>query len=930
MSSASILYCDMAAEEYLTFHDVLLKIQGQLELLKRIHLQQLSVANKIKVPQLATGRVCNGAASDKNYELQCGTAYSDFNQGSATQVQGDVGNEVFVDPKELKEQIQEQEFQFTESMVTKESDLFFRHNFRSADRELLEGNVGCSQGQTIKMREINSALCNRTHVGTSLVEMGKSSDATMHLERKKLDTGELEMNRIWELQRSGDDDRKEATDNGKLLDKQDQSDKWAVGNENDGREAGNANSFRRRKRKQENEKIHRTICESKISGITSSDEQRTMAGDSPKKVGNGWTRVAPGSPGEMSSKVCSDEELETTSKVKRSSFVGAGYTENKGHDSFRQEEEASGERGSNHRYSSGGSELNKVCDKEPIDVHKSGKEGNSREVRKQVEDELGEFISRELPLKDGAVKGEVWELYRSLLCKIVGLMSEDGENKDGNPTTGLEDALLREQIENEKLRAEVAARKDKFDHVLRLAEEGSRKCTYCQSIREKLCIDLKSDSRIEDACVSLPAEVQTRTFLDSENNLEMDLPKSYGSPMGNCLPDTEEPEKRCAKVEREDDSSMKRKRELKELRFLGKGKGKKSKSFLQSPLLREIGMVPCTGSNADVGSSEDFPSFSPHTEGSMLCKDLDMEKNGLEELPEIVKVNESELPLKVDLKIEDEVGELDFIKDAMVDCDKGFKAVDSQEDPDTIVVEDEHPDGQNLELPIDVEGFFEGLKALTGNGFESKFVELKCGCTSQVYGDTIGILRVEKTGMLEIYCRCSVICEKGNPMTPATFERHAGRGSSRKWKDSIWVVLGDQKIQFSKVQGLDALYRHYKTLNHVKLTQTGNIKQQYHRDEFIKCTKCQKERRFRRRNNEECRLYHDALMNPSWNCSNFPFNRLLSCEDDEEREVRRAIRGCVRVRACQGCIDCVCLGCNMCRFSDCGCRSCDDYLANST
>eukprot|EP00249_Psilotum_nudum_P017317 c26258_g2_i1 orf=1-189(-) len=50
----------------------------------------------------------------------------------------------------------------------------------------------------------------------------------------------------------------------------------------------------------------------------------------------------------------------------------------------------------------------------------------------------------------------------------------------------------------------------------------------------------------------------------------------------------------------------------------------------------------------------------------------------------------------------------------------------------------------------------------------------------------------------------------GEPMTPAAFERHAGRGSSKKWKDSIWVMLGDEKLQFSKVKSLDALYRHYK------------------------------------------------------------------------------------------------------------------------
>ncbi|KAH7297921.1 hypothetical protein KP509_25G018900 [Ceratopteris richardii] len=41
------------------------------------------------------------------------------------------------------------------------------------------------------------------------------------------------------------------------------------------------------------------------------------------------------------------------------------------------------------------------------------------------------------------------------------------------------------------------------------------------------------------------------------------------------------------------------------------------------------------------------------------------------------------------------------------------------------------------------------------------YIDLKCGCTSQKYGDTIGILRLYHSGKLEIQCQCSIACIKG-------------------------------------------------------------------------------------------------------------------------------------------------------------------------
>ncbi|CAK9183056.1 unnamed protein product [Ilex paraguariensis] len=101
-----------------------------------------------------------------------------------------------------------------------------------------------------------------------------------------------------------------------------------------------------------------------------------------------------------------------------------------------------------------------------------------------------------------------------------------------------------------------------------------------------------------------------------------------------------------------------------------------------------------------------------------------------------------------------------------------------------------------------------------------------------------------------------------------------------------------------------------------------------HRDEFINCSRCDKERRFSLRSNEQCRIYHDALANKNWTCSDMP-NDQMTCEDVEERKSRKACRGCPENAACKGCIRCVCFGCSMCRFPDCTCRTCVDFIQNA-
>ncbi|CAH1423509.1 unnamed protein product [Lactuca virosa] len=196
------------------------------------------------------------------------------------------------------------------------------------------------------------------------------------------------------------------------------------------------------------------------------------------------------------------------------------------------------------------------------------------------------------------------------------------------------------------------------------------------------------------------------------------------------------------------------------------------------------------------------------------------------------------------------------------------------------------------------------------------YVEVTCGCTSHRYGDAVGTLRVFTSGDLEISCECTPGCEE------AAFEKHSGRETSRKWKNNVWVIVDGEKVPLSKT----ALLKYYNRAlsNGSTRSQAGRV---CHRDEFLRCTQCNKHRRFRLRTTEECRTYHDAFINTNWKCSDMPYDK-ITCDDDEERASRRVYRGCVRSPTCRGCTSCVCFGCGNCRFSDCGCQTCIDFTRN--
>nr|AJT58584.1 ultrapetala [Crocus sativus] len=218
----------------------------------------------------------------------------------------------------------------------------------------------------------------------------------------------------------------------------------------------------------------------------------------------------------------------------------------------------------------------------------------------------------------------------------------------------------------------------------------------------------------------------------------------------------------------------------------------------------------------------------------------------------------------------------------------------------------------------------EELSEISGVKKGVDFIEVMCGCTSRRYGDAVGRLRVFASGDLEISCECTPGCDE-DKLTPAAFEKHSERETSKKWKSNVWVMVKGEKVPLFKT----ALLKYYNQASKAANgSHRGPSGRPCHRDEFVRCTRCNKERRFRLRNKEECRIYHDALADINWKCSNLPIDK-VTCEDEEERASRKVQRGCSRSPSCRGCTTCVCFGCGICRFSDCTCQTCLDFTRNA-
>lgn len=218
----------------------------------------------------------------------------------------------------------------------------------------------------------------------------------------------------------------------------------------------------------------------------------------------------------------------------------------------------------------------------------------------------------------------------------------------------------------------------------------------------------------------------------------------------------------------------------------------------------------------------------------------------------------------------------------------------------------------------------EELIEMSGVTRGEDYVEVTCGCTSHRYGDAVGRLRVFINGDLEITCECTPGCQE-DKLTPAAFEKHSGRETARKWKNNVWVIVDGEKVPLSKTVLLKYYNQGLKSANGSSRSNNGRV---CHRDEFVRCTECNKERRFRLRTKDECRVHHDALADVNWKCADLPYDK-VTCSDEEERASRRVYRGCTRSATCKGCTSCVCFGCEICRFSDCSCQTCTDFTRNA-
>ncbi|GMH05662.1 hypothetical protein Nepgr_007502 [Nepenthes gracilis] len=207
---------------------------------------------------------------------------------------------------------------------------------------------------------------------------------------------------------------------------------------------------------------------------------------------------------------------------------------------------------------------------------------------------------------------------------------------------------------------------------------------------------------------------------------------------------------------------------------------------------------------------------------------------------------------------------------------------------------------------------------------ESEFIEVVCGITSSKHGDFLGKLRIYARGKLEITCECQTGCPEGN-LKPSEFGKHAGYRGTRKWQRKIWVTVKGKKVSLGKTK----LLKYYKGSASDPSAGLRPLRGRVvHHDEFIQCTICNKERRFLLRTHPECRIFHDASFNKNWTCADFPY-AVLRCKDAEERACKRKLRGCPRKPTCRGCSYCVCFGCPMCRFQDCSCRICVDFILNA-
>lgn len=97
-------------------------------------------------------------------------------------------------------------------------------------------------------------------------------------------------------------------------------------------------------------------------------------------------------------------------------------------------------------------------------------------------------------------------------------------------------------------------------------------------------------------------------------------------------------------------------------------------------------------------------------------------------------------------------------------------------------------------------------------------------------------------------------------LKPTEFEKHALKESPGRWRNNIWVTIGSEKVPLSRT----VLLR-YSNVN----LKARPSKCKVHRDEFVKCNKCSKRRRFVVGTEKQYREYHDAEIDGNWECSRY-------------------------------------------------------------
>ncbi|KAJ0254119.1 Protein ULTRAPETALA 2 [Hirschfeldia incana] len=211
----------------------------------------------------------------------------------------------------------------------------------------------------------------------------------------------------------------------------------------------------------------------------------------------------------------------------------------------------------------------------------------------------------------------------------------------------------------------------------------------------------------------------------------------------------------------------------------------------------------------------------------------------------------------------------------------------------------------------------EELQEISGVIVGDDYVEVMCGCTSHRTETPLLGLGFSQMETSKSLANALPLAMK---LSPAAFEKHSERETSRNWRNNVWVFIEGDKVPLAKT----VLLRYYNQT----LKTNSNGSKVIHRDEFVGCSRCGKERRFRLRSRGECRKHHDALVEPNWKCCDYPYHK-ITCDEEEERVSRKVYRGCTRSASCKGCTSCVCFGCKLCRYSDCNCQTCFDFTTNT-